>query len=815
MLFNYRVSAFFIFFSLSAFQLCAGLLPYPSPLPSVTQSYDSILLRTWQGIKKRNIDAYTIPLVHRPKSETPHDAVSEGVGYGLLCALYCNDQAYFNKIWDAGEQYMWTGNSYNWRVDRDGKTQGEGAASDAEEDIACALIFADMLVKKTIWQAHSGPKNVTYAARAKSILENIWTNMVEDGKYLRPGNLWGGKGFVNPGYFSPAYYRVFDAFDTTSRNWTGLIDQCYTTLGLSPGFKNGLAPDWMKGDGGFTDGGLGYNAYGNGQYFYKDAIRVLWRCAIDYLWYGEPRAKTLLDNAMGFIKTADRANFYKMDGTLLTDTFSINSQVRNRTEHSHLTIGMWATAAMASKGKAVADSFSAELLKFYTPGDDFFGKASDPAGEDTLHNEMYFDQFLAWFGAALISGVFTNVWEDLSDPNFSLPVEWKTKPTFSCVNFDANVRPLKISGVFTKSARWSVVFTQRDGDSVTQINGVGETLNVSWYGMSASSQPFAPGWYDVTVSARALKEEIIDTCWLERPLDLKMGNRVIADNFYDGDLVPFLGGTWRNYLDSYEGKSGKSTVPFFGVEGQDTSKYLRWSFLLNGGSSLGYNPYAALEWNCQTSKDSAKFVGVDTITIIAKSLSPLGVSVQLVTSDITDYNFYEDSVSLSTQWQEFRMPIKNFKHRFSGGTNAVMMSKLTAIRFQVQNKDNTTNDIQLKAMLFSGNISALYKSPPPAVSMPIGIRWNKEKHGAFQRVTVQSRGSSGFEFTLPSSFDKGTLRIINCKGTELRKLDISSTSIQWDGFDKGTTPVRSGMYFAVFSGRDGKSIRMQLPVIKK
>ena len=60
---------------------------------------------------------------------------------------------------------------------------------------------------------------------------------------------------------------------------------------------------------------------------------------------------------------------------------------------------MWATAAMGAGGPQ-AEPFSDEL-KFYEGGD--WGKASDTTFEDTLHNEMYFDQFLA--GASLISGV--------------------------------------------------------------------------------------------------------------------------------------------------------------------------------------------------------------------------------------------------------------------------------------------------------------------------------------------------------------------------------------------------------------------------
>ena len=81
---------------------------------------------------------------------------------------------------------------------------GTGAATDAEQDIALALIFADLLVKKKVWQAHTSPKGVSYAQRAQEILNNIWSLMVEGGKYLRPGADWGGSTFVHPGDCAPA-----------------------------------------------------------------------------------------------------------------------------------------------------------------------------------------------------------------------------------------------------------------------------------------------------------------------------------------------------------------------------------------------------------------------------------------------------------------------------------------------------------------------------------------------------------------------------------------------------------------------------------
>jgi hypothetical protein len=90
--------------------------------------------------------------------------------------------------------------------------------------------------------------------------------------------------------------------------------------------------------------------------------------------------------------------------------FDGGARHRHRFEHSHLTMGMWCTTAMGSAGPKGAEAYSDELLKFYEGGD-FWGVSVDPTGfdEDIDHNEMYFDQFMAWFGASLISGYFVDV----------------------------------------------------------------------------------------------------------------------------------------------------------------------------------------------------------------------------------------------------------------------------------------------------------------------------------------------------------------------------------------------------------------------
>ena len=412
-----------------------SLLDVPNGQPKVDAVFwKNAISNVWSGIKKRNIAPFSngAGLIHRPKSEYPGDAVSEGVGYGMLLALYANDQQTFNTMFEMANEKMWAGCYYNWQMGPDGNIKGTGAASDAEEDVALALVFADKLVEKGMWTAYTSNKlQKTYMEQAKKIMRCMWeTKQITDQGNLAPGAEWGGDNFVNPGYFSPAWYRIFAKIDT-EHDWNKVIDRSYQTLANSPGYNYGMVPDWMQPDGGYT-GSLGYNAYFEGHAFYKDAIRILWRVAIDAVWFNETRAKTFLKNALNFITEkggAGASNFYQMDGALLPESdvwkdLNGGKISRNRREHSHLTTGMWATAALAVGSDEDKISFSTELAKFYEKDDaDYFGNAVDPLGgtEDTLHNEMYFDQFLAWFGASMLSGTFTNVLSNLDTPQADSP----------------------------------------------------------------------------------------------------------------------------------------------------------------------------------------------------------------------------------------------------------------------------------------------------------------------------------------------------------------------------------------------------------
>jgi hypothetical protein len=207
-----------------------------------------------------------------------------------------------------------------------------------------------------------------------------------------PGYHWGGEHLVNPGYFAPAWYRIFDEHDP-GHDWRAVVDRSYEVLEKSPGYEKGLVPDWMTAWGEpATD--LEYNAYGNGWYMYKDAIRVLWPIGTDLLWNNEPRARRFLEHAYRFIQTRE-PDFFRMDGSLVPPgdvwVFDGGAMSRHRREHSPLTAGMWLVPVWLLGTEQEKTVVLNDLLSFRRANETFWASDGEP-------NELYFEQFLGTFG---------------------------------------------------------------------------------------------------------------------------------------------------------------------------------------------------------------------------------------------------------------------------------------------------------------------------------------------------------------------------------------------------------------------------------
>jgi endo-1,4-beta-D-glucanase Y len=821
----------------------AALLPYPGSMPKVSAPYDTILKKTWEGIKKRNIDPYKTGMVHRPRSEFPNDAVSEGISYGMFLALYCNDQTYFNKIWNGAETYMWSDweKLYNWRRDSQGNNNpamgqyNDGPASDAEQDIALLLIFADRLVKNNIWKSYTDPKNnATYAGRARDILNTVRTAMVKNGKILLPGK-WGDNdpGIVNPSYFSPASYEVFAEFDTANAAaWRTLTDGVYEMLAKSPGYGRGLAPDWFNFNGeSIGPGGAGYNAYFDGDAMYMDAIRIFWKIGLHALWYNDARAKSYLTKAINFLGSPEKANFFTMSGELLpnADIDSISDGKggkvpRPRRMHNHLTVGMWGIAAMAAGGVETAENYSNEFLKFYDAGNDFFAHASDPAGgNDTLRCDMYYDQFLGWFGAAVFGGAFTNVWEDLKNGVPQGPPEWKSRPALTPVtlDIDASKEPLRIAASFTSRARWTVTLKHDSTGATRTFTATSDTVDVKWYGLSESGTYMPQGYYSVTIDAAGLAGLPYSAkVWLGRPkplenVNLMVGNRLLVDDFADGDAIPYIGKEWKNYLDAQDG-AGSSSGEITVGKGSGDKMWLSWKYTLNSGG----DPYAALEWNCGQNTSPLNMKGIDTIVIIAKSGSGnVNASVQLISSNFnfpSEYQYFEDSLRLTATEREFSLPISRFKQRMSGSGKELgkTLETMTGIRFHIQSGNNSAGTIMISRVYFTGDVSKLYTppdpldtppdyiAPPPPVEPPpdsvIGVR----HRAGLSRYSIM-RSAGVVVITLPAGMAGAPAALIDIRGRTMMRM-----TVQKDGrLRVPAKELAKGVYFL-----DVKNGSLRLPI---
>jgi endo-1,4-beta-D-glucanase Y len=220
-----------------------------------------------------------------------------------VLAAYLNDRPTFDGLWSYAKSHFNANGLMHWRIDANNNVTGTGAATDAEEDMALALIVAD---KK--WGG--------YTTEAKNLINRMMQYEVEAGSYvLKPGDQWGGSSVTNPSYFAPGYYKVFKAYTGDAR-WDSVVNRSYQIIAnvnaKTGAGTTGLQPDWTTAAGDPAPN-MGYN------YTY-DATRVPWRLAKDAAWYCDSRATAQLNKINAFFKGIGAANIkdgYRLDGTLI------------------------------------------------------------------------------------------------------------------------------------------------------------------------------------------------------------------------------------------------------------------------------------------------------------------------------------------------------------------------------------------------------------------------------------------------------------------------------------------------------------------
>ncbi|MBX4189854.1 hypothetical protein KW791_00970 [Candidatus Parcubacteria bacterium] len=364
-------------------------------------SSKEVLSSLWSNYKKTYVDVSGCTVDPSRENAT----TSEGQSYTMLRAVWSDDKDTFDLSWQCAKTKLQKPNAlFAWLY---GKTPqgnygvrtdigGNNAASDADSDIALALLFA-----------YERWGDSTYLSAARPIIQSIWNNEVISIKgvpYLAANDLEKRETdtvVVNPSYFAPYSYRIFATMDP-AHNWSGLVDSSYEVLrvsmadGLDKNHTVGLPPDWVLIDpqsGEIKPGNVGTLTTN----YSFDAMRIPWRIALDWQWNEDPRAKETLSE-MEFLQKQwssqkELVAGYTHDGSQALD-FEAPAMYGT-------SIGYFLT----TNAHQATSLYNAKLKTLYDP-DHYSWR--QPLG--------YYDDNWAWFGLAMYYHSLPNLAEGLVGP---------------------------------------------------------------------------------------------------------------------------------------------------------------------------------------------------------------------------------------------------------------------------------------------------------------------------------------------------------------------------------------------------------------
>lgn len=323
-----------------------------------------------------------------------NETTSEAQSYALLRAVWEDDWETFAKVleWTMDHMKLDDAHLFAWLAKAEGDTfaiKDYTTASDADEDIALALLFASKR-----WNSDY------YGELGKKVVQDIWKHEVvsiQNRYYLTAGtNLKRDNGYlVNPSYFSPASYRIFAEVDP-GNEWGLLASDTYKALddltqSSSSTEKTYLVPNWLVvSETGISESGAPY-VNKEADYYGYDAFRLYWRIALDQLWFNNEDAKSFLINASPFFKKEWEEKkkihaIYSLDGTPVVSYDDLSTDV-----------GALATF-MITEPELAIDVFSSNFWPLFEK-EGYWGD-----------KDKYYNQNWAWFGTALYAYNLPNLW---------------------------------------------------------------------------------------------------------------------------------------------------------------------------------------------------------------------------------------------------------------------------------------------------------------------------------------------------------------------------------------------------------------------
>lgn len=493
----------------------AALLPYPEPVlkyPRYSEK-DEVLKAAWSGWKTRFVVNGVIQGNDPAGNKKP---ISEGQSYGMLLAVWMNDEAAFNTIWNATEQTFWNSGSgwYKWAPGTGGG--GDNFAGDADQDICAALIFASALADKGYW-ADKG-----YKAKAKTVLQAINKSFFDANGYVYswPGNNSG----LNPSYHMPAWHPIFKEFGDSngiSIDWSKRTSAAFALINAQTNSKFGMARNFSSSSGGPSGCG-DCSSTPNRDDMGFDAIRVPYRMGTAALWYGDkmPQAVAWCTSvwANGAIDPK-KPGMYTVDSKALWG-WGTAPQYEEFTSRS-----MWAAAAIGVAGRdanaaaafgQIANDFSA---KHAVAGVNYLSGANNDETSAAHPSKNYYAQSLGLLGALVIFGRAWNVWDDLKHkwippdtaaaitaPLTTTPASIEQTPTGSV---PSAAQTSTVTATLSKAVPWTLTFKGRTSGHTFSTTGNGTSVSFAFN--SLKRPPGTTATFQVETCDVRLKYNGVDT----------------------------------------------------------------------------------------------------------------------------------------------------------------------------------------------------------------------------------------------------------------------------------------------------------------
>lgn len=360
-----------------------------------------VLGALWGEYKEEYVEEGSFRTIDRQRDNI---TTSEGQSYTMLRAVWQSDRETFDGAWKWTKDTLGheNDNLFGWLYGKSSSgdyrvltEQGGGnSASDGDSDIALALIFA-----YARWQ------DPAYLESAQGILDDLWEKEVITIKgvpYLAANDIEkissGPTAIVNPSYLSPASYHVFAKVDP-DHDWNALADASYDVIDasldsmLDATSSAKLPPNWVQIDKVTGEMRAINNPTLTTNYGY-DAFRTPWRLALDYQWFGTPRAKEVLDKMSFLSETWER------DGKLSAEYTHAGVPV-TKDEGTAMYAGSIGYFIVSDPALA-QEIYEKKLIYLF-----------DPAENGWATPLSYYDSNWAWFGIALYTKQLPNLIADL------------------------------------------------------------------------------------------------------------------------------------------------------------------------------------------------------------------------------------------------------------------------------------------------------------------------------------------------------------------------------------------------------------------